>query len=170
MHETNKLIYLLSNSTQVESLHTFKEHTYGVSHFSQNKLNSNELASVSFDTTIKLYDLNRMTITKTLNKHNKGVWTCDYSPTSNHFITGGNDNKIIFWDTNGYIPIQEIGFHQEVIYDVKFSSNGRNFASCSKGVICVWDIKKLNEPLLTLKGNVNIILNFFIYLNVILFR
>jgi WD40 repeat protein len=151
----SKLSYLVSNSKQIESFHTFKDHEYGVSDFNQNKLKPNELATVSFDTTIKIYDLDNMINFKTLTQHSKGVWTCDYSSTNPMLLTGGNDNKIILWDTNSYKPISEINFHSEVVYDVKFSNSGKLFASCSKGMICIWDINNLKEPLSTIKDQHN---------------
>lgn len=89
-----------------------------------------------------------------LDKHTKGVWTCDYSPTNSLLLTGGNDNKVILWDTKTYTPINTISAHCEVIYDVKFSQNGKLFASCSKGMICIWDVDNLKEPIATIKGKI----------------
>lgn len=151
----SKLSYLISDSKQIDPFHIFKDNLYGISDLSQNKLQPNELCTVSFDTTIKIYDLDKMINYKTLNGHSKGVWTCDYSSTDPMLLTGGNDNKIILWDTKSYKPINEIDFHSEVVYDVKFSKNGKLFASCSKGMICLWDITNLKEPLSKIKDQHN---------------
>lgn len=131
----------------------YLDNELGISDFSQNKLKKNELASVSFDTTIRIYDLDKLSWVNTLKKHTRGVWTCDYSEVSPLFATGANDNTIIIWDTNSYKPIQEIHHHEEVIYDVKFSANGNYLASCSQGRIAIWDLKNLSKPLSEIKGN-----------------
>ena len=143
---------LIMNAKQIGPSHVFKDHQYGVSDLCQNKLKLSELATVSFDTTIKIYDVDKLINTKTLNEHTKGVWTLDYSNTSSQMLTGGNDNKVILWDTNTYKPITELNVHKETVYDVKFSMNGKYFASCSKGMICIWDVNNLKEPMNIVAG------------------
>jgi WD40 repeat protein len=147
----DELSHLVINSKQINCFHTFKEHEYGVSDFCQNKLKLNELATVSFDTTIKIYDLDALKLKNNLTAHSKGVWTCDYALTNSLFVSGGNDNKLILYDSNTYKPISETNIHDEVIYDVKFSMNGNYIASCSKGMICIWDVKKMDSPLSTIR-------------------
>lgn len=126
------------------------DHEFGVSDFCQNKQKPNELASVSFDATVKIYDLDKMEIINNLTNHKKGVWTCDF--TNNYMLTGGNDNSIIIWDSMNYKPISTLNIHEEVIYDVKFSENGKLFASCSKGMICLWDVANTKQPVSIIKG------------------
>ena len=153
----SQLAGLMANSKQINSFHSFKDHEFGISDLCQNKMKSEEIATVSFDSSIKIYDLNKLTISKTLKKHTKGVWTIDYSPNSSNFLTGGNDNKIFLWDSNKYEVISEMSAHDQVIYDVKFSMNGKFFASVSKGLICVWDMRNLKEPFSVVKGKYTMI-------------
>jgi len=123
-----------------------------ISDVCQNKTKLNEISSVSYDSTVKVYDIEKMTLINTLSKHTKGIWTCDYSNAGSLFLTGGNDNSIILWDSNSYETLSLINKHEEVVYDVKFSTNGKYFSSCSKGTLCLWDLKNLKEPLSIIKG------------------
>ena len=88
-----------------------------------------------------------------LTEHKKGVWKSDYSPISQLFVSGGNDNQIILWDSTNYKLKNSIIFHKDAIYDLKFSTNGNMLASCSKGVVCIWDVKNMNQPLNVIEGN-----------------
>jgi WD40 repeat protein len=123
----------------------------GVSDLSVSKQKANELATASFDSTVKIYDIDKFEVTHTLTNHQKGVWTCDYSSNA-VLATGSNDNSIILWDTRDYKSFMELKYHNEVVYDVKFSLNGDFLASCSKGMICLWDARNLGKPLSTIKG------------------
>ncbi len=87
-----------------------------------------------------------------LNNHKSGIWTCDYSNISPSFITGSSDKSIIMWDTNSYKPTSVINYHEHNVYDVRFSESGNYFASCSKGKVCLWDVKKLDKPMFVIKG------------------
>ena len=92
-----------------------------------------------------------MTIVNRLEKHTKGVWTCDYSPESPLLASGSNDNSILLWDTKSYKVTSQLAIHDDAVYDVKFSLSGNFLASCGKGLICIWDMKNLSKPLATVK-------------------
>lgn len=92
-----------------------------------------------------------MALINSLQKHTKGVWTCDYSPTNPILASGSNDNSILLWDTNSYKVTSDIKFHDDAVYDVKFSASGNFLASCAKGIVCIWDMKNLSKPLTTIK-------------------
>lgn len=111
------------------------------------------MATVSFDASIKIYDINSIKLLQNLKEHKKGVWKCDYSMTESLLVSGGNDNQLILWDTNTYNQMNVIEFHQDAICDVKFSSNGNSIASCSKGKIAMWDVKRMNQPLTVYESN-----------------
>ncbi len=143
---------LIRGSKQITPMHTFKDHEYGIVDFSQSKKVPSQVATVSFDKSIKIYDIEKLVMMKSLVEHTKGVWTIDYSNNKNTFITGGNDNQIIFWDANTYKPISKNTFHCDTVYDVKFSANDKYLATCSKGMICIWDTSNFKKPLHTIKG------------------
>jgi WD40 repeat protein len=88
-----------------------------------------------------------MKLVHNLTEHNKGVWQCDYSSKNSHFVSAGNDNQIILWDSTNYKVLNATTFHKDAIYDVKFSSSGNLIASCSKGVVSIWDVKRMSQPI-----------------------
>ena len=69
--------------------------------------------------------------TASLKAHTKGVWTCDFHPTKNELVSGGNDNTVILWDVSSAKPIKTLSGHSNAIYDVQFSEDGKLFGSCS---------------------------------------
>lgn len=150
-----KLGTLISKSKQIYSSFKFADHAEGLSDFSQSFQNKNIVYATSFDSTVSVYDIHSTKSLSVLKGHTKGVWSCSTNPQSNQLLTGGNDNKIILWDCKQNTPIQEINKHNEVLYDVQYSSNGKYFGSCSKGLICIWETSKLNEPIKTLKYDIH---------------
>ena len=150
------LTYIVSTSKQISPILTFKDHIYGVSDFCQSIIDPSEVSTVSFDKTIKVYDIESMKIKRSLEEHNAGVWTIDYSYSTSCFLTGGNDNQIILWDSRSQKSIAKNNYHTNTVYDVKFSSNDKYFASCSKGTLCIWDVANFNSPLQTIKGIISI--------------
>jgi WD40 repeat protein len=144
--ETANLGELISNSTQIYHTHLIKDHLNCVSDLSINRPKG-ELATVSFDCSINIYSLDKFKLSKSLKAHTKGVWCCEYSLKDDLFLSGGNDNTIILWDTKTYKPVKEVSnLHDATIYDVTFSPDGNMFAACSKGKITLWDIKKMDKP------------------------
>lgn len=141
------LANLISGSEQINASFIFEDHTEGLSDFSVDFKNDNHVYVTSFDSTISLYDIKSTKSVAILKGHSKGVWTCSTNPHSNLLVSGGNDNVIFVWDINSHKPIDQIHEHNEVVYDVQFASNGKHFASCSKGKICLWDIANLKEPI-----------------------
>jgi WD40 repeat protein len=145
--ETANLGVLMSESNQIFHTELIKDHLDGIADLSINRQRG-ELATVSFDSTINIYNTDKMQLFQTLKTHTKGVWCCDYSLKDGLFLSGGNDNTVILWDTKTYKPLKHIaGTHDQTIYDVIFSPNGQMFASCSKGKIALWDVKRLDKPM-----------------------
>jgi WD40 repeat protein len=120
----------------------------GIADLAVNRVKGNELATASFDHNVNVYNLEKYQLVKTLKAHTKGVWCCDYSPKEDILLSGGNDNQVILWDNKTNKPVKQItGVHDEAVYDAVFSHDGQMFASCSKGKIALWDIKRLEKPI-----------------------
>ena len=148
---TSVLSKLISNSKQINQSKIINNHFDGISDLSISAVSQPTLAASSFDTSISIYDLGTQKEIKSLKSHTKGVWTCDYHPTENQLVSGGNDNKVILWDTSSGNPIHTLTNHLNAIYDVQFSGDGKLFGSCSKDLICIWDVSNLSKPLDTIK-------------------
>lgn len=160
-----KLATLISKSKQIYSTFKFNDHSEGLSDFSQSCQKKNIVYASSFDSTISVYDIDATKSLSVLSGHTKGVWSCSANPHLNQLVTGGNDNKIILWDCKQNTPIHQIEKHSEVIYDVQYSSNGKYFGSCSKGLICIWDTLKLDKPIKVLNYDLHGQRNFIYCLN-----
>lgn len=148
--EIDKLSAMILDSKQITAESTIEDHFDGISDLSLNPQDSSVIAASSFDKTISLYDLTMQKETVRLKGHEKGVWTVNFHPSSNQLLSGGNDNTVLLWDPFSNKIIQKMNIHKRTIYDVQFSKTGNYFASCSKDIICIWDIKNLSKPIDTI--------------------
>lgn len=57
---------------------------------------SRVLATASSDKTVKLWNLDTMTLEKTLHGHQRWVWDCDFSADSSYLVTGTHSSIYIF--------------------------------------------------------------------------
>lgn len=73
--------------------------------FYSDKNNENIVASGSFDTNAKLWDLRAKNCVQTMKNHNKRVMSLCISPDSKVLITGGEDGMAFSWDIRMFRPI-----------------------------------------------------------------
>lgn len=120
-----------------------------------NKFRPYELVTVSFDCTFNVYDIEKATLLNSHQAHEKGIWCCDHSIGTKVLAMGSNDCSISLWGTesSAYFKITSLKHHEEVVYDVQFSQDGNVLASCSKGLICLWDVRKFKDPMASVRGN-----------------
>ncbi|XHR83513.1 MAG: WD40 repeat domain-containing protein [Gloeotrichia echinulata GP01] len=57
-----------------------------------------QLASTSFDKTIKIWDISTAKAVKTLTGHTDAVWSVAYSPDGKQLASASGDKTIIIWD------------------------------------------------------------------------
>lgn len=88
-----------------------KGHTVEICSFYSDKRNSNIIASGSFDTNAKLWDLRAKNCLYTLKNHNKRVSCVCISPDSRIFLSGSEDGSVFSFDIKMFKPIfqYEIG-------------------------------------------------------------
>lgn len=77
---------------------TLKGHSTSVTALSTFPYEFNKLASASYDTNIKLWDLRSKDNTVTLKHHTKPICSIDISPDSKLLISGSDDNTVKLWD------------------------------------------------------------------------
>lgn len=82
-----------------------KGHTIEICSFYADKRNQNIIASGSFDTNAKLWDLRIKNCIHTLKNHNKRVSAITITPDSRILITGGEDGMAFSWDIKMTRPI-----------------------------------------------------------------
>ncbi len=99
------------------------------------------LASGSFDTTIKLWDIDSRKEVYTFSGHNGPVYSVAFSPDGKFLASGSADNTIKLWDVVNKKEILTLSGHSGPVYSVVFSPDGKLLASGSAdGTVKLWKV------------------------------
>jgi WD40 repeat protein/serine/threonine protein kinase/endogenous inhibitor of DNA gyrase (YacG/DUF329 family) len=115
-------------------LHTWKEHTDGVTSLRFSK-NSQQLLSASYDQTARLWDVPNRKLLRTLQGHSWWVWSAEWSPDERYVVTAGQDGQCVIWDLNdpqngeNLQRLQRFTGHTGPVYAATFLPDGERIAS-----------------------------------------
>jgi hypothetical protein len=100
-----------------------------------------QLASASYDETIKLWDmLDDGNMYKTLKKHVGYVYACDWSPTASLLCSVGSNRQAYIWNTENYEIKHTLKGHFHDIVTCEFSPDGAILATGSYDTtIILWN-------------------------------
>ena len=112
------------NPITVNFLQTFKEHINFI--YSLVWKDGNEFASSSGDGNIIIWNKNNIESQKVLIGHKGTVWSIDWK--NNILVSGGNDNKIIKWNTTNSNKNKFTG-HTGYVLTVNIDNNNNNIIS-----------------------------------------
>lgn len=100
------------------------------------------IASASFDSTVRLWEVERGTCLHSLTKHDEPVYSVSFSPDGKFIASGSFDRWIHIWDTtSGELVHSYRG--SGGIFEVCWNSRGDKVgASASDGSVCVLDLRR----------------------------
>jgi hypothetical protein len=114
--------------------------------------NSRILASASADATVKVWDVQSGQRLDTLSQPLKEQFSVDISPDGQFIVAAGADNRLRLWrlvsiDQPQINPLLQARYaHEQPIYRVRFSRDGRRLASVSADrTTKVWDATDLTQ-------------------------
>ena len=100
-----------------------------------------QVASGSYDQTVRIWDVETGTQITTLKGHQEAVWPVAFSPDGKRLASGSYDKTIKIWDTESGTEIKTLGGHQDAVMSIVFSPDGRQIISGSfDKMIKVWDV------------------------------
>ena len=111
-----------------------------------------QLATGSWDGTIKLWDSASAQEIGTLSGHDDLIFSVDYSPDGTRLASASGDGSAKVWDIQSGTVLFTLADHTDIVLDVGFSPNGQYLATASQDETAkLWDAKS-GRALLTLSG------------------
>lgn len=104
-----------------------------------------EIAVGYSDYSIRIFDLDDLTLKHEWRAHANSVFTVRYTPNGKFLISGSRDARLKVWDVEAeYLQSAEVVAHLYAINHLDFSPNGKHFVTCSMDKsIKVWDAESL---------------------------
>ncbi|KAJ3119167.1 hypothetical protein HK100_000435 [Physocladia obscura] len=120
----------------------------------------NHVVSGGYDSTIRLFDIERGVIVKTFTGHTLSTTSTIFSSIGNLIISASKDATIKFWDIISGICIKTIASHLGEVTSVDISATGTQLLSSSKdNSNRLWDMRMM-QSVRRFKGHQNTSKNF----------
>jgi WD40 repeat protein len=100
------------------------------------------IASGSWDNSVKVWDVMSGVITATL-KHSNHVDSVTYSPDGKYIASGSWDKTVKVWDAMSGAITATLKGHSDKVNSVAYSPDGQYIASWSDNSVKVWDVSNL---------------------------
>ncbi len=112
-----------------------------------------QIASASWDKTVRLWDAKSYELARTLTGHTNGVQSVAYRPDGRRLVSGGWDNVVRQWDAESGEQLLALYGHTATVRGAAFSPDGRRLASVGYDkVVRLWDASP-GQHVLTLRGH-----------------
>lgn len=104
------------------------------------------LASASFDSTARLWELASGKTSLVLSGHTNGIRELDFSPDGARLITAGQDGSAILWDAVSGQELIRLNGHKGAVNCVTVSPDGKSAATAGRdGLSKIWDLSLSNR-------------------------
>jgi WD40 repeat protein/serine/threonine protein kinase/DNA-directed RNA polymerase subunit RPC12/RpoP len=156
---------ILWNAADGLKLHTLKGHTGAVYAVAYSP-DGSRLYTGSWDKSVRVWDTQTGKHLKTLQGHTGGVLAIGISPDGHHIVTSAGINgrktakeaaskkqTVIIWDAQSGQKLQTLPGHDDSVYDVSYSSDGKKIVTASwDGSVKIWNAVN-GKVLKTLRGH-----------------
>jgi WD40 repeat protein len=150
-------VYLKPNEPKENraiEVNTLEGHSKAVSSVAYSP-NGQQLASTSWDNTIKIWDVSNGQLLKSMTGHRDKVFKIAYSPNGQQLASASYDNTIKIWDVSKGQLLKTLIGHSSGVISVIYSPNGQQLASASAdNTIKIWDVSS-GQLLKSLTGHSN---------------
>ncbi|KAI1699325.1 WD domain, g-beta repeat domain-containing protein [Ditylenchus destructor] len=100
------------------------------------------LASCSYDTTLKIWDMSYDQPIFDVRAHDKEIYTIKWSPRGRILASASYDHLVKLWDVEKKCCLHTLAKHTDPVYSVTFSPNNKYIASGSwDRSVHIWDIE-----------------------------
>ena len=113
-----------------------------------------ELASVSVDGSVKIWDVRACRLLRSL-PHKQPIWAVAYSPSGDYLAAAGKDGTIFLWDGQLNLKGELSTPDLQKAEALAFSSDGKRLLSSGGENLVAWDLEK-REPVITVNVKANI--------------
>ncbi|XP_059515127.1 F-box-like/WD repeat-containing protein TBL1X [Myotis daubentonii] len=140
-------IWSMKQDTCVHDLQAHSKEVYTIKWSPTGPATSNPnanimLASASFDSTVRLWDVERGVCIHTLTKHQEPVYSVAFSPDGKYLASGSFDKCVHIWNTQSGRLVHSYRSTGS-IFEVCWNAQGDKVgASASDGSVCVLDLRK----------------------------
>ncbi|KAI9684565.1 MAG: hypothetical protein M1822_005653 [Bathelium mastoideum] len=101
-----------------------------------------QLASASFDTTVRLWNAHSGTALLTLKGHSENIRAIAFSPCGKQLVSASDDKTVRIWDTCLGTALFTLEGHSECVTCARFSPAGHQIASAADdNIVRLWDTK-----------------------------
>lgn len=138
---SNSLISCSENSNlEFKQVYTLKGHDKDIWSLSF-RPDGKELLSGSADSTVKIWDIEKGELKKTLTNHKNSVYGLSYNAKGDKFATASYDGVARIWDDKTKERINTFKEHMLGIDDIILTADGRVITCSQDRTIKIWDSK-----------------------------
>jgi len=116
--------------------------------------NGSQLASASYDGTVKLWDAVSGQEIRTLKGHSGLVFSVAFNVNGTQLASGSADGTVKLWNPASGEEIRTLKGHTNSIVSLTFTPDGTRLASASEATVKLWDTST-GQELCALKGHIN---------------